>query len=157
MIFAYTKFLQLPSLKPLLIIWFEKIEAELTHYLRSGCGKYPLWQDTIQGSKKDARRQHETLSLSISLNINKFTVCGKPPPPVSNFANRASGDIFLTSPTHSPLLQALAISYDMPDGIEQLPSHVMDLTSVVAASDLSPDLQFLLRASEEDEDDYLTD
>ncbi|PVH81052.1 hypothetical protein DL98DRAFT_531512 [Cadophora sp. DSE1049] len=147
----------LPTLKPMLIRWFGEIEAELTHYLRLGCGKYLRWQDTIEGSKKAARRQHETLSLSISLDINKFTVCGKPPPPATNFTNPAGGDIFLPSPQHSPLLQALAVSYDMPDGIEQLPSHVMDLTSVVAASDLSPDLQFLLRASDEDKDYILTD
>ncbi|KAH7385004.1 hypothetical protein BKA64DRAFT_681942 [Cadophora sp. MPI-SDFR-AT-0126] len=147
----------LPFLKSLLISWFEKIEAELTHYLRVGCGKYPRWQDTIKGSKKVARRQHETFSLSISLDINQFTVCGKPPPPATNFTNPAAGDIFLSSPQNSPLLQALALSYDVPDGIEQLPSHVMDLTSVVVASDLSPDLQFLLRASDEDEDYILTD
>ncbi|KAG4440140.1 hypothetical protein IFR05_004349 [Cadophora sp. M221] len=143
-----------PQFKRILVSWFAELETELTRYLRLGCGRYVGWQDAM-GPKKASRRSEETFSLNISLDINKFTVCGKPPP-ATKFTNPAGGDAFLISPQQSPLLQALAMSYDMPDGIEQLP-HVVTSTSVVIVSDLYPDLQFLLRTSDEDEDEILTD
>jgi hypothetical protein len=146
---------------------FEPIETELSQRIHRGCSIYSNWKNAIKGSLKKFRCKEETLILDLTLHQIKFTVPPHPPippPPPNpppNVGLLSDGNVYLLSPQRSPLLQLPGLSYDNPDEIEQPPSHVSgplsyhydtwEETSVLAARDLFPDLQFYLRSSDEEE------
>jgi hypothetical protein len=105
------------------------VEAELDDRLRAGCAEFLDWQSSIQEPVRKLRRVDETFALSLSLHQFKFTAV-KPQQAMQIYTPQGSGASYLWYPPSTPIPKFATPSYDIVQGIDQLPDHVLDSLSI---------------------------
>lgn len=96
--------MKLPTeLAKILFTWFETLIAELTHRVKSGCHRFPTWQDPIRGPVNQLQRRRLAPKVKMTTNLQRHLL------PLSQSITSEPPDLSFGEPGETPEESAFSL------------------------------------------------